>query len=149
MQGNSNEALINYYYALNAYDGAGEVKDIVRLLLNAGGIYESHNHLEKALENYKEAYDMMNSDPKMSLTILHNIGRTYSKSLLYHESLSYFQTGLDLATQLQDTLKQAQFENNIGVLHQDLGNLKKAEEHGLNALNLYRQVGAEKAQSIL
>ena len=143
-QGKETEALTNYYYALDELKKVSETEALSRLLNDIGSVYEKNNYLEKALENYREAYDILEGNPTLAMRVLNNISLTYKNMGAYGQALKYYHKGLDLANQLQDINQQALFMNNLCVAYRHQEDFEKSKYYGLKALEIRKQKGNEK-----
>lgn len=124
--------VIDYYSTRN--DGAMHAE----ALYYGGRVYSDLGDYPSALKYFQKALDILPSDPDnldLRACIISQTGRLLNKLRLFHESVSYIQTSIEIARQRKDTV------NTIYDL-QLLGNTYlRAKEYDLAELALYESSG--------
>ena len=74
------------------------------------------------------------------MVALRQLGKLYREDSQFDDAISYLQQGLQLATQICDTLEMIQALNNIGTNYRRLGSLEEAAHYHQQAVTLSMQM---------
>lgn len=101
------------------------------LLINLAILYSEQGEKQKALEVYKNAYeialDIENKTTQVNTLI--NIGKTYNDLEQYHDALNYLLKAGKLAEELGSFELQSSIAAKISFSYENLGDYKKALEY--------------------
>lgn len=77
----------------------------------------------------------------LKIELLKHVGSSYVLETNYIEALAYYKEALQKAELNHNLIEKARINNNIGVIHNEVGNLKSAYLHFSEALNYYDLLG--------
>ncbi|MCG8327737.1 MAG: ATP-binding protein [Chitinophagales bacterium] len=78
----------------------------------------------------------MEKNPRTSRFVNNNLGGIYDERGDLVNAIKHYELAYEEAIQLRDTIRQASFANNIGIVFRKLGRQDKANEYFLRALTL-------------
>ena len=137
--GKEDQALIDYYRALELFEKVDNIQTIGQILNSIGRVYEENNEPEKALQNYLNAYELLKEQEKTAAIILTNIGYVYKKKRVYDKAMESFYAVLKLETTASNISEKAKQLVNIALVYKLKGEYQEAEENFRQALNIFEE----------
>lgn len=94
----------------------------------------------EALRNYLNAYNiaMEEKNAALEMTVLNNIAILYSKEKNYDNATGYFLKAYNIAKEKDDKMRIGHYALNLGIVHNEMNQLKKAREY-LHEANTHLQ----------
>ncbi|MEH0157762.1 tetratricopeptide repeat protein [Limibacter armeniacum] len=130
-------------YAYEAKNVAKQLKSdqlYGRALSLVGLTYKAEGAYEKALLNYRQAYDL-ETEPINRGNILGRIGSIYSHLAKYDSAFHYYNAALAIRQEIGDEEGVSFSYNNLGTLYERKGEYKKAIEYYFKDLRLSEKLG--------
>jgi CHAT domain-containing protein/Tfp pilus assembly protein PilF len=143
--GDYDRAMENLNKALAIDKKLGDQESISKDLVNIG---ESHRRkglltgdpedLSLALSTFNEALKLAQKtrDSRTEVTILNNLGATYSHLGNNLRALEYFLAGLNNPNKLQNVEAMGMLLNNIGIVYSQLGNYEESTKYYQKAIDM-------------
>tara|TARA_R110002124_G_scaffold107047_5_gene259285 strand:- start:4683 stop:6530 length:1848 start_codon:yes stop_codon:yes gene_type:complete len=130
------KAQINFNKAIEIYTKINKEKEIIGNLINLGASYQKQGNITKAIEIFKRGLvKAINANLKISESILlGNIGSSSRRIKKYDTSLEYLFKALSLKLKLKRYASAAHTCNDISETYIEIGNLVKAKEYALKAI---------------
>ncbi|WP_347173807.1 tetratricopeptide repeat-containing sensor histidine kinase [Polaribacter uvawellassae] len=131
----------NFTKALAIYEELNDKTGIVFSLSNLGASYQKEDNILKAIELFKKALPIAqeyNLKIRESV-LLGNIGSSYRNIKEYDASLEYLFKALSLKLQLKRFGSAAHSCNDISETYIEIGNLSKAKEYSLKAIEYAKE----------
>ena len=130
------KAQINFNKAIEIYTKINKKKEIIGNLINLGASYQKQGNITKAIEIFKRGLvKAINANLKISESILlGNIGSSSRRIKKYDTSLEYLFKSLSLKLKLKRYASAAHTCNDISETYIEIGNLVKAKEYALKAI---------------
>lgn len=102
----------------------------------------------QAREKAFQLLDSMNvKDSELEVTLLKHIGSSYVLEAHFSKGLEYFHEALSKAEDINYLIEVARIHNNIGVIYNDIGNLKQSYIHFMEALSYYDLAGEQSGKT--
>ncbi|CAF1150063.1 unnamed protein product [Rotaria sordida] len=135
---------LKYFQSLLLNDPA-QNQDIARINNLIGSAYHSKGNLEKALEYYERAYDLMINVRRMRLNDsarpLTNIGLVYHQKGQYNHALKLYLKAVEIFEIYygKEHLKTTKTLTNIGNIYTDIGEYRHALQYYKNVLKIQQR----------
>jgi len=139
------EAMEHFQIALDIYIDLGELKRESVILNNIGNTYKTIGLYDKAFDSYLEAIKIVGNSNNIGSTAVvnNNIGNLLLEHDDPRKALPYFRKSLELSRKAE----LPRYEGNclicLGELETVLGHFEKAEEHFLNAIEIWNELSRE------
>ena len=88
----------------------------------------------------------MEKNPRTSRFVNNNLGGIYDERGDLVNAIKHYELAYEEAIELRDTIRQASFANNVGIIFQKLGRQDKANEYFLHALTLRKIINNQVQQ---
>lgn len=141
-KGNSDKALEYYDKGKEKYEIAGYLEGEGVYYVNIGQIYQVRGMMEKAKQAMlaSEKVFLKLNDNKMLTYSYNNLGNLCNSTGSNLEALEYFGKAQRLAATTQNAQLEAVIANNMAFIYDGQGDLKKATENYLIALNKFEAI---------
>jgi signal transduction histidine kinase len=138
--GDYENATNNFYKALNLLDKTPDIRQQAKIYNNLGMIFDELEDFKKALEFYKESYelDSLAGNEAGFVYSFINLAISYQNLKEYGRAREYHERAFQLAQKYQDSLSMVNIDNNLGTLEYELGNYEKSLGYYQQALELYK-----------
>lgn len=137
-------ALEYHLMALHYYEELGDQRGISSSLINAGVAYRNIGEKNIALDNYNKALEISTqlNDLSNMVSALISIGNVYWYDHNYKEALINYEKALKVSNEKHYKGEHpGGIQNNIGNVHRQSGDFKKALEYYFQALNTSKNIG--------
>ncbi|MBE9469442.1 MAG: tetratricopeptide repeat protein [Bacteroidetes bacterium] len=141
-QGSYDNALREYFNALNIYKKIDDKQQIVKLLNNIGTIYNIKGEYDKAFNYYLECVKKSKEigDEKLIAGSYNNIGGVFYAQGNYDKALEYYFESLNVSEKTDDKDMVARIFNNIGGIYQEQAKNDKALEYFYKSLKIEEEI---------
>jgi len=142
VQGNSPEALKNYFASLKIMEETGNKYGIASLYNNIGNINLSLANYPEALKNFNASLKICKEAgyKEIMAATYSNIGVVYANGGKFEETLKNYFAGLKIREEIKDKYGIAISYNNIGVIYEEQGNFTEALKMYLAALKIREEL---------
>lgn len=148
--GRFDEALSNYYRALNVAQDLGNRADEAIALVNIGEVYRSQGRYEEAEEAYQQAltvFRKLGSRANEAAT-LNNIGLLYEHQGLYDKVIPIYQQALQIMRELHDRAGEGITLDNLGIAYEKQGFFQEALTYHFQALDIMKEINDRNGEGI-
>ncbi len=137
--GDFENATNNFYKGLNLLDKRPNVRQQAKIYNNLGMIFDELEDHNRALEFYRESYqlDSLSSNEQGLIGSCLNLGISYQNLKQYDLARANYKSAYQLAEKLKDSLSMIHVLNNQGTLAYDLKNYEESLDRYNQALDLY------------
>jgi len=134
--------------ALAIYEALGDRVNASTTLMTIGAIHEDRRELDKALQFYLRAHDALDDmrDHRLRAAVLHSIGRLYGEIGDVAGSQLMLEHALLIAREINDSHLQYQLHDSLAVVHEKLGDYRRALEHHREYAGIKERLAGEERQ---
>lgn len=140
--GHSEQAIDNYFQALDAYKDISNVLGEVRIYMNISSLYQNvdYDKCVEYLDEAKKLYDEHHLDDLNILASIYlNYGNIYQLKKNYTKSFANYQKSYEIIRKLDDSEFTVLVLANLGVVESVTGHLDKAKGYLFDALKLAKE----------
>ena len=141
-QGSYDNALAEYFNALNIYKKIGDKQQIVRMLNNIGILYHNKGDYDKAFNYYSKCIKKSEEigDEKRIVDTYNNIGGVYWDQGNYDKALEYYFKSLKVSEEKGYKTMVAYTYDNIGSIYKEQDKKDKALEYYNKSLKIEKEI---------
>lgn len=144
--GDSEKALQQYFKSRDMNMQLNNRSGLVRNFMAIGNHYAKEHEYEPAIENYEQAMKFVDADSRSQYAfLLENTGNIYNdtkfKGFNTDKAVELYEQSLKVYHELKDSLSLAGLYVNIGLVHENRGQLDEAKRQYLRAIDLQQRLG--------
>jgi DNA-binding SARP family transcriptional activator/tetratricopeptide (TPR) repeat protein len=141
--GRDDEALAELERTRELFTELGYATEFAYLHSNFGTVLASQGHYDKAIEHYRQAYDLYRviHHEKGQAAALEGIGRCHGQQGRYHEAAACVEKAMVLYRLLDDRNGEGNCWSRLGEFRHQLGQYRQAMDCYRRAITLCRELG--------
>jgi DNA-binding SARP family transcriptional activator len=143
---NGQRGIEHFTKALELFTAAGDAIGMFHCLQNVGLTYCELGRLDEAVDALRQALALSSgpaADPYRRAFALSGLGHAVRRQGLLAESADYYQQALQDLREVDGGRGEAAIQDELGIVHHDLGQLERARGHLTEALTLAQESGTK------